>query len=112
MADGSARRSVRGMSTVIAINGFGRIGRGFLRAAVESGADLKIAAVNDVADAGTLAHLLAHDSIYGRFPGAVRAEDGILHVDDRRIRVLTADDPEDLPWDDLDVDVVIESSGK
>ena len=65
------------MSTLIAINGFGRIGRGFLRAAVESGADLEIVAVNDVADAATLAHLLAYDSIYGPLPRVpVRAENG------------------------------------
>ena len=70
MAAGAGDRSVHCMSTRIAINGFGRIGRGFVRAAVESGADLEIVAVNDVADAGTLAHLLDYDSIYGRFPGA------------------------------------------
>ena len=100
------------MSTRIAINGFGRIGRGFVRAAVESGADLEIVAVNDVADAGTLAHLLAYDSIYGRFPGTVRAEDGVLHAGDLPMRAFTERDPEDLPWDDLEVDVVIESTGR
>jgi len=100
------------MSTLIGINGFGRIGRGFVRAAFESGSDLDIVAVNDVADAATLAHLLAYDSIYGRFPGPVRAEDGVLHVGEREIRVLRASDPEELPWDDLEVDVVIESSGR
>src|SRR4051812_27237721 len=70
MARGQKRLSVVRMSTRIAINGFGRIGRGVARAAVESGAELEIVAVNDVADAATLAHLLAYDSIYGRFPGA------------------------------------------
>ena len=112
MAAGAGDRSVHCMSTRIAINGFGRIGRGFVRAAVESGADLEIVAVNDVADAGTLAHLLDYDSIYGRFPGAVRAEDGILHAGDLRMRVFTERDPEELPWDDLEVDVVIESTGR
>src|SRR3954468_24772692 len=100
------------MSTLIGINGFGRIGRGFVRAAVESGSDLDIVAVNDVADAATLAHLLAYDSIYGRFPEPVRAGDGVVHVGDRQIRVFRETDPEDLPWDDLEVDVVIESSGR
>ena len=100
------------MSTLIAVNGFGRIGRGFVRAAVESGADLEIVAINDVADAATLAHLLTYDSIYGRFPLPVRAENGILHVGDQRIPVFTERDPEDLPWDELEVDVVIESSGR
>src|SRR3954454_17731660 len=103
MAGGSRRRSGHRMSTGIAINGFGRIGRGFLRAAVESGADLEIVAVNDVADAETLAQLLARDSIYGRFPGTLHAEDGVLYVDYHKIRVFTERDPEDLPWDDLDV---------
>ena len=112
MAAGAGDRSVHCMSTRIAINGFGRIGRGFVRAAVESGADVEIVAVNDVADAGTLAHLLDYDSIYGRFPGAVRAEDGILHAGDLRMRVFTERDPEELPWDDLEVDVVIESTGR
>ena len=65
------------MTTRVAINGFGRIGRGVLRAAIERGADLEIVAINDVADAATLAHLLAFDSIYGRFPAAVRCRDGL-----------------------------------
>jgi glyceraldehyde 3-phosphate dehydrogenase len=100
------------MSTRIAINGFGRIGRGVIRAAVESGSELEIVAVNDVADAATLAHLLAYDSIYGRFPGAVRSENGILYAGDLEIRALAERNPENLPWDDLEVDVVIESTGK
>ncbi len=103
---------MRAMTTRIAINGFGRIGRGVVRAAVESGADVEIVAVNDVADAATLAHLLAYDSIYGRFPGAVHAEDGVLHAGDLRIRAFAERDPSDLPWAELGVDVVIESTGK
>src|SRR3954453_9289117 len=98
------------MSTLIGINGFGRIGRGFVRAAFEASSDLDIVAVNDVADAATLAHLLAYDSIYGRFPGPVRAGNGVVHVGERQIQVFRASDPEDMPWDDLEVDVVIESS--
>ena len=85
MAGPGRRVCVRPMSTLIAINGFGRIGRGFLRAAVESGADLEIVAVNDVADAGTLAHLLTYDSIYGRFPAPYAPRSGILHVGDLRM---------------------------
>jgi glyceraldehyde 3-phosphate dehydrogenase len=100
------------MSTRIAINGFGRIGRGVVRAAVETGADLEIVAINDITDASTLAHLLAYDSIYGRFPGAVRAEDGVLRAGDLEIRALAERDPSTLPWSELGVDVVIESTGK
>jgi glyceraldehyde 3-phosphate dehydrogenase len=100
------------MPTRIAINGFGRIGRGFVRAAAESGSDLEIVAVNDVTDAATLAHLLAYDSIYGRFPGNVHAADGMLHAGDVSMRALSERNPENLPWDDLEVDVVIESTGK
>jgi glyceraldehyde 3-phosphate dehydrogenase len=100
------------MSTRIAINGFGRIGRGMVRAVVESGSELEIVAVNDVADAATLAHLLAYDSIYGRFSGAVRTENGILYAGDLEIRALAERDPSDLPWAELGVDVVIESTGK
>jgi glyceraldehyde 3-phosphate dehydrogenase len=100
------------MSTRIAINGFGRIGRGFVRAAAEAGSDLEIVAINDVADAATLAHLLAYDSVYGRFPGKVHAEGGMLHAGDISMRALAERKPENLPWDDLEVDVVIESTGK
>jgi glyceraldehyde 3-phosphate dehydrogenase (phosphorylating) len=104
--------SVGSMSTRIAINGFGRIGRGVVRAAAESGVDLEIVAVNDVTDAATLAHLLAYDSIYGRFPGEVHAEDGMLHAGPISMRALAERNPENPPWDDLEVDVVIESTGR
>jgi glyceraldehyde 3-phosphate dehydrogenase len=100
------------MSTKVAINGFGRIGRNFLRAAYEQDADLEIVAVNDVTDAATLAQLLAFDSVYGRFPGRVRAEDGAIVVGDRSVRVLAERDPGALPWSELGVEVVIESTGK
>jgi glyceraldehyde 3-phosphate dehydrogenase (phosphorylating) len=100
------------MSTRIAINGFGRIGRGFVRAAVESGADLEIVAVNDVADAELLAHLLRHDTIYGPYPGEVEALPHGLLVDGREISVPAVTDPAWLPWQELGVDVVLECTGK
>jgi glyceraldehyde 3-phosphate dehydrogenase len=100
------------MPTRVAINGFGRIGRGVLRALAEHDTDLEIVAVNDVADTATLAHLLAYDSIYGVFPAPVRARDGIIEVDGREIRALAEHDPAALPWTELGVDVVIESTGR
>jgi glyceraldehyde 3-phosphate dehydrogenase len=100
------------MSIRVAINGFGRIGRTALRAAHERGLDVEFVAVNDVTDAVTLAHLLRHDTVYGAFPGSVEAHDGSLVVDGREIPVLSKLDPVALPWDDLGVDVAIESTGK
>ena len=100
------------MSTRVAINGFGRIGRCVLRAAHERGADLEIVAVNDVADPATLAHLLAHDSTYGRFGADVRVDGTSLLIDDREIRVLAEPSPGDLPWSDLGVDVALECTGR
>ena len=100
------------MPTRVAINGFGRIGRAVLRSALERQADIDIVAVNDVADAATLAHLLARDSVYGRFPGAVTAGDGFLEVDGHRIAVLAGGDPGELPWEELGVEVVIEATGR
>jgi glyceraldehyde 3-phosphate dehydrogenase len=99
------------VSTKVAINGFGRIGRNFTRAAYEHDADLEIVAVNDVTDAATLAQLLAFDSVYGRFPDPVRAEDGAIVINDRSVKVLAERDPAALPWSDLGVEVVIESTG-
>ncbi len=100
------------MSTKVAINGFGRIGRNFFRAAYEHEADLEIVAVNDVTDAATLAQLLAFDSVYGRFPDPVRAENGTMIVKDRSVNVFAERDPSALPWSELGVEVVIESTGK
>jgi glyceraldehyde 3-phosphate dehydrogenase len=100
------------MPTRVAINGFGRIGRAVVRAAVERGADIDIVAVNDVADAATLAHLLMLDSVYGRFSRPVTAEDGAIVVGDRRILVLSERDPAALPWGELGADVVIEATGR
>lgn len=100
------------MSTKVAINGFGRIGRNFFRAAHEHESDLEIVAVNDITDARTLAQLLAFDSVYGRFPAPVRAENGTVFVADRPVKVFAERDPSALPWSDLGVEVVIESTGK
>src|SRR4051794_12327457 len=109
---GPGRRSVAVMPTRVAINGFGRIGRCVLRAAHERGADLEVVAVNDVADVATLAHLLAHDSTYGRFGADVRVEGDLLVVDGRAIPVLEERDPGDLPWDRLGAEVVLECTGR
>jgi glyceraldehyde 3-phosphate dehydrogenase len=100
------------MTTKIAINGFGRIGRSVVRSAFERGADLQIVAVNDVADPATLAHLLAYDSVFGRFPAEISYADGMIRFGDHEIRMLGEREPGSLPWDDLGVDVVIEATGK
>ncbi len=95
----------------VAINGFGRIGRNFFRAAKKSNAPIDIVAVNDLTDAATLAYLLKNDSVHGRFGGQVEIVDGDLVVDGDRFKVFSERDPENLPWGELDVDVVIESTG-
>jgi glyceraldehyde 3-phosphate dehydrogenase len=100
------------MPVRVAINGFGRIGRGVLRIAHERGADIEIVAVNDVADPRTLAALLARDSVYGRFPATVDHDGDHLYVDGRAIRVLSTADPAELPWEALGVDVAIEATGR
>jgi len=100
------------MSIRIAINGFGRIGRNVLRAAKQAGADdIEFVAVNDLTDTETLAHLLRYDSVHGRYPGNVEARGDSLVVDGDEIRVLSERDPASLPWSDLGVDIVIESTG-
>src|ERR1700710_1945446 len=99
------------MAVRVGINGFGRIGRNVFRAAHVSDADIEIVAVNDITDAGTLGHLLKYDSVYGNFPGTVTVGDGVLTVDGRDVKVLAERDPAALPWGDLGVDVVIESTG-
>jgi glyceraldehyde 3-phosphate dehydrogenase len=95
----------------VGVNGFGRIGRNLFRAAHEAGSELEFVAVNDITDAATLAHLLKYDSILGRFPGEVAARDAAIAVDGVEIRVLAERDPAALPWADLGVEVVIESTG-
>jgi glyceraldehyde 3-phosphate dehydrogenase len=99
------------MAVKVGINGFGRIGRNLFRAAYESEADLEFVAVNDLIDPEMIAHLLKYDSILGRFPGEVRAGDGSISVDGAEIKVLSEKDPAALPWSDLGVEVVIESTG-
>jgi glyceraldehyde 3-phosphate dehydrogenase len=99
------------MPARIAINGFGRIGRNVLRVIARQKSDLEVVAVNDITDARTLAHLLKYDSVHGRFPGEVAAEDNAIRVDGRSIRVLAEKDPAKLPWKDLKVDLVLESTG-
>ncbi|MFJ6612824.1 type I glyceraldehyde-3-phosphate dehydrogenase [Streptomyces sp. NPDC091289] len=99
------------MTIKVGINGFGRIGRSFFRAALERGTGLEVVAINDLTDAATLAHLLKYDSTLGRLGRDVRAGDGSLVVDGRTIRVTAERDPAELPWGELEVDVVIESTG-
>ena len=99
------------MAVRVAINGFGRTGRAAFRAAYESGADIEWVAINDVADPAMLAQLLKYDTVYGPFAGTVEAVDGAIFVDGNRIVDADGADPARLPWDELDVDVVIESTG-
>jgi glyceraldehyde 3-phosphate dehydrogenase (phosphorylating) len=95
----------------VGINGFGRIGRNLYRAAYEAGSDLEFVAVNDITDERTLAYLLTYDSILGRFPGDIEEREGAIAVDGTEIKILAERDPANLPWADLGVDVVIESTG-
>ena len=99
------------MSVKVGINGFGRIGRNFFRAALERGIDLEFVAVNDITDAHTLAHLLKYDSVLGPFPGTVESGDGSIKVNGTEVRVLAERDPAKLPWKDLGAEVVVESTG-
>jgi glyceraldehyde 3-phosphate dehydrogenase len=99
------------MAVKVGINGFGRIGRNVFRAALESGSELEFVAVNDLIDPEMIAHLLKYDSILGRFPGEVEVSDGGVRVDGKELKVLNEKDPAALPWGDLGVEVVIESTG-
>ncbi len=99
------------MTVRIGINGFGRIGRSYLRAALASGADVEVVAVNDIADVHTLATLLEWDSINGHLDGVTEV-DGALQVGDRRIAVLAEREPGSIPWGEVGADVVIESTGR
>jgi glyceraldehyde 3-phosphate dehydrogenase len=99
------------MSIKVAINGFGRIGRNVLRAAKGAGLDLDFVAVNDLTNKETLAHLLKYDSVHGAYPGTVTVDDDGLVVDGDNLRVLSERDPAALPWRELGVDVVVESTG-
>ena len=99
------------MSVRVGINGFGRIGRNVLRAAKCDNAEIDFVAINDLADGATLAHLLSYDSVHGRYQGEVQVDGAALRVDGDSIQVLSERDPADLPWGELGVDVVIESTG-
>lgn len=94
----------------IAINGLGRIGRPVLKVALEKG--LNVVAINDLTDSETLAYLLQHDSVYGKYPKKITAGKGFIKVGDKKIKVLAEKDPEKLPWKELKVDLVVESTGR
>ena len=100
------------MATRVAINGFGRIGRNILRAAKKHKAGFDFVAVNDITDNKTLAHLLKHDSVHGKYPGTVEATAEGLLVDGDKLRVTSEKDPAALPWKELGVDIVFESTGR
>src|SRR2546430_8419342 len=98
------------MSTRVGVNGFGRIGRVFFRTALES-KDIEVVGVNDLADAKTLGHLLKHDSVHGTLVADVQAKGEAIFVNGREVRVCAQKDPAALPWRELGVDVVVESTG-
>jgi glyceraldehyde 3-phosphate dehydrogenase (phosphorylating) len=99
------------MAIRVGINGFGRIGRNFFRAQHALGSDLEIVALNDLGDAETMAHLLKYDSNLGPFPGGVELADGVIRAAGEEVQILSERDPGALPWGDLGVDVVLESTG-
>jgi glyceraldehyde 3-phosphate dehydrogenase len=98
--------------TRVGINGFGRIGRNFYRAYLQRGGEFEIVAANDLGDLKTMAHLLKHDSVLGRLDRDVEVRDGSIVVGGNEIQMLSETDPKNLPWRDLDVDIVIESTGR
>ncbi len=99
------------MPIKIAINGFGRIGRPTLRRILDKHSDLEVVAINDLTDAGTLAHLLKYDSLYGIYGKSIKNTDNALVIDGKQIKVLAESDPSKLPWKELGVDIVLECSG-
>ncbi len=99
------------MTVKIGINGFGRIGRDVVRAARDRGDDIDVVAVNDITTPATLAHLLTYDSVFGRYPGTVTADSDSITVDGHTVKVFAEREPGKLPWRDLGVDIVIESTG-
>ena len=113
MCVGTTRRAPEeGIVTIrVGINGFGRIGRNFYRALVESGADIEVVGVNDLTDNKTLAHLLKYDTVLGRFGKTVEFDEENIIVDGKKIRALEERDPANLPWGELGADIVIESTG-
>ena len=100
------------MTLKVGINGFGRIGRLYVRAVAKGGADLDIVAINDLMDGATMRHLFKYDSVHGVWPGEVEFADGALVVDGKPIKVMSETDPSKLPWKALGVDVVVESTGR
>ena len=99
------------MGTIrVGINGFGRIGRLTLRAILKKN-NMEVIAINDITDTKTLAHLLKYDSVHGRFPGEIAVEGDYLIVNGKKIRVFSEKDPVNLPWKELGVTVVVESTG-
>ena len=100
------------MALRVGINGFGRIGRNFFRAAHQSAAEIEFVGVNDITDPPTLAHLLKYDSILGPFPGKVEVQESQLVADGKVLRVFSETDPASLPWEDAGAEVVIESTGR
>jgi glyceraldehyde 3-phosphate dehydrogenase len=99
------------MKTKVGISGFGRIGRNAFKVAMEKDVNFEIVAINDITDPKTLAHLLKYDSCFGKFPGTVEAKDDAIVVNGKEIKILAVRNPEDLPWKELGVEVVLESTG-
>ncbi|WP_416374329.1 glyceraldehyde 3-phosphate dehydrogenase NAD-binding domain-containing protein [Mycoplasmopsis cynos] len=95
----------------VAINGFGRIGRLFLRKMLELGTELEVVAVNDLTDAKTLAHLLKYDTAFGELNASIEVKDNAFIVNGKEIKVFAEKDPENLPWGELGIDIVVESTG-
>jgi len=100
------------MSVKVGINGFGRIGRNAFKAYIDKNPDFEIVAVNDLTDPATLAHLLKYDSCFGKFDGTVEAKEGAIVVNGKEIKILSETDPAQLPWKELGVEVVLESTGR
>lgn len=100
------------MSIRVGLNGFGRVGRSILRAAKQTNADINFVAINDLSDPKSLATVLKYDSVHGIYPGEITIEDDIITVDGDHIKIISEPDPAQLPWGDLDVDVVIEATGR
>jgi len=99
------------MAKRIAINGFGRIGRLTFRNLIQM-EGIEVVAINDLTDNATLAHLLKYDSVHGKFPGTVSADEHFLYVNNKKIHAIAERDPKALPWKDMGIDIVIESTGR
>ena len=99
------------MATKVAINGFGRIGRAVTRIIISRGGELDLVAINDLADAKSLAHLFKYDTVEGKWPGTIEARDDALIINGKEIKVLSVRSPSELPWKDMGVEIVVESTG-